>query len=152
MGTPVAAGVDLIREQVLQCFPGCVGNYFQSGKSRNRFLARPARAAPLHRNAHYGFAPHPAPAAPAQAFAMFLAANIPLIDLHQAAQPVAGEAGRSNAWRAAWEGLAGSPRKLWRAYAAGCVRIRIRLGARSRQGSRASREITHANLDREECR
>src|SRR5664279_1556843 len=67
---------DLIGVEFLHGCGGCIGNHFQSGKSRNRLLARLTRSAPLHRNSHHGFAPYTGLAAPAPPWAMFLTAHI----------------------------------------------------------------------------
>src|ERR1019366_5338766 len=88
IGKNVAAGFDLVGEELLQRLCGGIGNHLQSGKSRHRFLARLARAAMLHRNGHHGFRSHAACAPPSPPLAMLLAAHLPLIDLHQPAEPV----------------------------------------------------------------
>ncbi len=70
IGKNVAAGFDLVGEELLQRLCGGIGNHFQSRKSWHRLLARLARAAMLHRNGHHGFGPHAACATPAPPLAM----------------------------------------------------------------------------------
>src|SRR5664280_1977297 len=84
IGKNVAAGFDLVGEELLQRLCGGIENHFQSGKSWHRL----ARAAMLHRNGHHGFGPHAACATPAPPLAMLLTTHIALINLHQAAEPV----------------------------------------------------------------
>src|ERR1700738_515850 len=85
IGKNMAAGVDPVREELLQRFGGSIGNHLHSSKSWNRLLARFATSAPLHRNGHHGFGPNIALAPPPPSLAVLFAAYIALIDLHQTA-------------------------------------------------------------------
>src|ERR1700719_2846525 len=89
VGENMAPCSDFTGEELLHGCSGSIENHFQSGKSRNRLLARPARPAPLHRNGHHGFAPRTGFATPAPPRAMLLTAHVALVDLHQTAEPVA---------------------------------------------------------------
>src|SRR5882724_839135 len=89
IGENMAPCSDLLGEELLHRGGGGIRNHFQSGKSRNGLLPRLARPTTLHRHGHHGFAPRPRLAAPAPPGAMLLTAHIALVDLHQAAEPVA---------------------------------------------------------------
>src|ERR1017187_9172967 len=84
IGKNVAAGFDLVGEELLPRLCGGIGDHFQSGKSSHRLLSRLSTDAMLPRNGHHGFGPHAACATPAPPLAMLLTTHIALIDLHQA--------------------------------------------------------------------
>ncbi len=89
VGENMAPCCDFGGEEFLHRCGGGIRNHFQSGKSRNGLLSRLAGPTTLHRHGHHGFAPHAGLAAPAPPFPMLLTAHIALVDLHQAAEPIA---------------------------------------------------------------